>query len=63
MKSVIGKCAAAIVLTASVVASATPADARSWRRHHHHGGDDAAIAIGAGIIGLGLGAALASDRG
>ena len=44
-----------------------PAQARDgYYRGHRGGGDDAAIAIGAGVIGLALGAALASnsrDRG
>jgi hypothetical protein len=47
---------------ASLVAASTAADARPYHRYHrHHGGDDAAIALGAGIIGLGVGAAIASS--
>ena len=43
---------------------AAPAQARDgYYRGHDRGGDDAAIAIGAGVVGLALGAALASrDR-
>jgi len=40
---------------------ATPAAARD-RYYHRHGSDDAAIAIGAGLIGLAIGAAIASDH-
>jgi hypothetical protein len=40
---------------------APTAEARG-RHYRHHSGDDAAIAIGAGVVGLALGAALASDR-
>lgn len=45
---------------AGAMLAATPAMARD--RHHGGNGDDAAIAIGAGIVGLALGAAIASDR-
>lgn len=44
-----------------LAASATPADAQRYYRHRDHG-DDAAIAIGAGILGLGVGAAIASSN-
>lgn len=44
----------AAALAAGSLALATPAQAH---------GDDAAIAIGAGIVGLAVGAAIASDRG
>ena len=41
---------------------AAPAQARDgYYRGHHGGGDDAAIAIGAGVVGLALGAAIASN--
>ena len=40
---------------------ATPAAARD-RYYHRHGSDDAAIAIGAGLIGLAIGAAIASNH-
>jgi hypothetical protein len=45
----------------ALVATATPAAARDRYYRGHHGGDDAAIAIGAGIVGLAIGAAIASD--
>jgi len=40
----------------------TPAEARGYHGGGR-GGDDAAIAIGAGVVGIALGAALASDHG
>jgi hypothetical protein len=54
-KAVLGTALGAMALATA------PADARGYYRHHHHG-DDAAVAIGAGIIGLAVGAAIASDN-
>jgi len=64
---------AALVAGGAVAATAAPADARphgGWRGghyggyyngHRHHGHDnDAGVAIAAGVVGLALGAALAS---
>ena len=48
-------------LIASTFAAVSPAEARD-RYYRRGGGDDAAIAIGAGVIGLAIGAAIA-DRG
>lgn len=45
-------------LAASILVASTPAQARDRRG----GDDDAAIAIGAGIVGLAIGAAIASDN-
>lgn len=53
------KCASLVLLPVAVVAAAVPAQARD--RYHDRGGDDAAIAIGAGVVGLALGAAIASS--
>lgn len=50
----------AVALAATTLVASAPAEARGYR---DRGGDDAAIAIGAGIIGLAVGAAIASDRG
>ncbi len=51
-------------LGASALGLSAPASAEhygyGWR--HHDGGDDAGIAIGAGVIGLALGAAIASNN-
>lgn len=55
-KSLARRLGLAAAAAASMLALSTPAQAR-----HGDGGDDAAIAIGAGIIGLAIGAAIA-DR-
>ena len=48
---------------ATLALAATPAQARDdYYRGHDRGGEDAAIAIGAGVVGLALGAALASGN-
>jgi len=53
------KAALGVALVAStLVATAAPAEARD-RYRHRGGGDDAAIAIGAGLVGLAVGAAIA----
>lgn len=61
------KSAAWALAPALAMAVATPAAARDGRYYDRRGGDDdAAIAIGAGVVGLALGAAIASsgrDRG
>ena len=46
-------------VAATALATATPADAQYYRHRHH--GDDAAVAGGAGILGLAVGAAIASN--
>lgn len=63
-KAVLGAVLGATTLTAM----APTADAQRWRgydryRYHHYRGDDGGTAIVAGIAGLAIGAALASDRG
>ena len=50
-----------VALLATTVGAAATAEARD-RYGHRGGGDDAAIAIGAGVVGLAIGAALASDN-
>jgi hypothetical protein len=53
------KAALGVALAASALAASSPAQARDrW----HRGNDGAAIAVGAGVLGLALGAAIASDR-
>jgi hypothetical protein len=56
------KATLAAALVATVGLTAAPAEARDRYYRHRGGGDDAAIAIGAGLVGLALGAAIASDR-
>jgi hypothetical protein len=51
----------AATLAASTLVAGAPAQARDYYYRHHRGGDDAAIAIGAGLVGLAIGAAIASD--
>jgi len=55
-KAILGTAIGAMAL------ATTPADAQGYYRHHRHHGDDAAVAIGAGILGLAVGAAIASDN-
>ena len=57
--NIVRKSIFATALAASAFASATPALADGYRRHD--GDDTAAIAIGAGVIGLALGAIIASS--
>ncbi|HEY1146835.1 MAG TPA: hypothetical protein VGE84_10895 [Allosphingosinicella sp.] len=63
MNGAIKKGIGALMLAATVGAAVTPADAQQFRhfRHHRHHGSDAGLAIGLGIIGLGIGAAIASS--
>jgi MFS family permease len=53
------KATLATAMAASALASATPAMARDY--HRHNGSNRAAIAVGAGIIGLAIGAIAASN--
>ncbi|WP_232494331.1 hypothetical protein [Novosphingobium kaempferiae] len=59
MKALLKKLALGAALSASVLAASSPAEARD--RYYGRGDNTAAVAIGAGVIGLALGAALA-DR-
>lgn len=63
--SLFTKATLATALAASALAGSSPAMARGYYGgwgHRHHGGDDAAIAVGAGIVGLALGAIIASSN-
>jgi hypothetical protein len=60
MTSVFKKTALGLAAVSTLAMAASPADAQ-YRRYRHHG-DDAGIAIGAGILGLGIGAAIASSN-
>ncbi|MDF8332370.1 hypothetical protein [Novosphingobium cyanobacteriorum] len=55
------KAALATTLAATALATATPASARDYYGHHRSGGDTAGAAIAGGIIGLALGAIIASS--
>lgn len=59
MVGLMKKAAFGAVLAATVAAATSPAEARDRR---HRGDDRAAVAVGAGVLGLALGAAIASDR-
>jgi hypothetical protein len=48
-------------LAATSLTVAAPASAQDYYRYHRHGGDDATAAIVGGVIGLALGAAIASS--
>lgn len=65
MTGLMRKAGLGAVLAATVLTAAAPADAQRWRGYRHHrggGGDVAAGALLGGIVGLGLGAAIASNN-
>ena len=53
-----------VALAATALTAAAPADAQRYRgyRHYNRGGDAAAGALLGGIVGLGIGAAIASNN-
>lgn len=57
--TIFSKAALAAGMGAMALAVSAPAQARPY--YHHGGGDDAAIAVGAGLVGLVIGAAIASS--
>lgn len=66
MNGLIKKAGLGAVLAATVLTAAAPADAQRYHRYYGrgNGGDVAAGALLGGILGLGVGAAIASnDRG
>lgn len=61
--NILRKAVLGAVLGAATLTTASPALADDRRGgYRDRGGDEAAIAIGAGLIGLAVGAAIASDR-
>jgi hypothetical protein len=60
MTSVLKKVGLGLAAVATLAVTATPADAQRYRHYRH--GDRTGAAIGAGIIGLGIGAAIASSN-
>ena len=62
MLPIFKKLTTAAVAGAVALTIAAPAEARDRYYRHRSGGNDAAIAIGAGVIGLALGAAIASGN-
>lgn len=61
MNTMLKKAGLGVALAATALTAAMPADAQRYRGRHHH--DDAGPAIVAGIAGLAIGAAIASDHG
>ena len=63
MKTILTKAGLAITLAATTLTAAAPADAQRYRRYNRGGGGDVATgAIIGGVIGLGVGAAIASSN-
>lgn len=63
MNTLLKKAGLGMALAATALTAAAPADAQRYRRYGHRGGGDAAAgAIIGGIVGLGLGAAIASNN-
>ena len=60
MTSVLKKSLLGVAAVSMLAVTASPADAQ-YRRYRHHD-SDAGVAIGAGILGLGIGAAIASSN-
>ena len=61
MNNILKKAGLGVALAATALTTAMPADAQRYRgRYHHH--DDAGPAIIAGLAGLAIGAAIASDH-
>lgn len=64
MNGFLAKAGLGAALAATALTAAAPADAQRWRgyRHYHRGGGDvAAGALLGGIVGLGVGAAIANS--
>ena len=63
MNDILKKAGLGVALAATALTVAAPADAQRYRGYRHHrGGNAAGAAIVGGIIGLGLGAAIASSN-
>ncbi|MBY0582626.1 MAG: hypothetical protein K2P68_06875 [Sphingomonas sp.] len=65
MNALMKKVGLAVALGATSLTAAAPAEAQHYRGgyggHYRHGGD-AGVAVAAGIVGLAIGAAIASDN-
>lgn len=62
MNTLLTKAGLGMALAATALTAAAPADAQRYRRYNRGGGDVAAGAVLGGIVGLGLGAAIASGN-
>jgi len=65
MNKVMTKAGLALALGATALTAAAPADAQRYygRGYHRGGGNAAGAAVLGGLVGLGVGAAIASNRG
>lgn len=66
MRKTLTAAMAAMTLGGAMVATAAPAEARDWGHRGYYGGgyyrhDNGGAAVAAGVVGLALGAALASN--
>lgn len=61
MTGMIKKMVLGTALAASTLAAAAPADAQRYRGYRHGRGDSTGAAILGGLVGLGVGAAIASS--
>lgn len=64
MNSLLKKAGLGVALAATAITASAPAEAQRWGgyRHYNRGGDTAGAAILGGIVGLGVGAAIASSN-
>lgn len=64
MNSLMKKAGLGVALAATALTAAAPADAQRYRgdRYYHRGGNGTGTAVVAGIAGLAIGAALASNN-
>ncbi|MCU6455883.1 hypothetical protein LPN01_17530 [Sphingomonas sp. A2-49] len=64
MNALMKKAGLGIALAATALTAAAPAEAQRWGgyRHYNRGGNTAAGALLGGIVGLGIGAAIASSN-
>jgi len=63
MSNFLKKAGLGVAMVATAMSVAAPADAQRYGyRHHNRGGNAAGAAIVGGIIGLGIGAAIASNN-
>jgi hypothetical protein len=60
MRTLMTKATLGLALGAAALTTAAPAEAQRWHRYRHY--DRTGPAIAAGIIGLGIGAAIASSN-
>jgi hypothetical protein len=64
MNNLLKKAGLGVALAATAITVSAPAEAQRWGgyRHYNRGGDTAGAAILGGIVGLGVGAAIASSN-